>query len=1207
MPRFSLVLILLLILCVPALAQTAAEMRKRALEFYQDGHYQQAQELAEQAYQQSLKTHGEVHEVTADCLHTQAEAVYSLGEYEASIALYRRVFEIRREVLGERAPLTALTLTDLGLPFKKLGRFQEAEKFYRQAYEILKEVEPEGRAMGRTLNNLATLYLELRRFAPASEMLAQAVELKRRSEPGSASLAVSLNGLGYLHFLQKNYQQAADFYAEALEIDLEKLGAEHPETIKVQSNLGVLLLESGELTRAATYLEQALASKRKVFGEQHPSTALAYANLADLNRERRLFEPAAEQYGRALAVQKVQPGSRHPDYALTLNNFGALELLRGRGEAAQQAYEQALEIMEQSYPAGHPRIVLVLKNLAYLYNSRGQDEQVASLVSRVAEAVAAYPGQLSAQLELADFYAGLGRYVDAAQALEKAWQTCRQARGPDDGQTLSVQLRLARLQVRLARWDTAEQSLRDLIGRTEEAGLKVMALAVLADLHRDLGDLEQAYPLLLQALEIGGSLAGSHPAVLEARRLMARVLLVSGRYEEAVAVIRAVLESEQKPEVPVQLEFVEELCFCLWSMGAPEKAEPFLQKCLLARRQYGSENSFESLRTRYLLAQLQGVLGKAKESESQMRSLMPEVQRMHGDSSMKVARIHDGLARALLAQGRLEEAQREARLAESLVHRNLKRVLSFTSEDERLRFRKRAWWVLSSLATVGEPQDLAALALAYKGVVLDSLAEDIRLAQASDDPRRRALVEQLRQASRRLGQLNFEDPQDRSVAGLEAREQKMLDLERRIAELEAELARGTRERRASLRVTPEQVQRALPPDTVLLEFLVYRKVLQSGGTKMWLGAVVLTREEVAWVPLMEEAEVEQLMRVYRRAMRGQGASTALLSRLYEKLWKPVDAHFPAGTKTVVISPDGPINFLSFATLLVGQNTFLSECYQLVYVASGRHLLLGQPARDQGQALLFGGVDFAGQLAPADGRAGPQQRALRGLEFPPLPGSKQECLALRDLLEQVQMPVTLLSGEAAREGRLKNLSEAPHILHLATHGFMVPSEDSDHAPLQLFEEAVLQSPMLRCGLALSGAGATVEAWRSGRAPAHGEDGILNGQEISTLELGDTQLVVLSACDTGLGKVADGEGVLGLRLGFKEAGARNLLMSLWPVADFETVELMRSFYRRWLDGVPAPLALAAAQKEQLLALKRIHGVSGAARLAGPFVLTFQGPLH
>ena len=176
---------------------------------------------------------------------------------------------------------------------------------------------------------------------------------------------------------------------------------------------------------------------------------------------------------------------------------------------------------------------------------------------------------------------------------------------------------------------------------------------------------------------------------------------------------------------------------------------------------------------------------------------------------------------------------------------------------------------------------------------------------------------------------------------------------------------------------------------------------------------------------------------------------------------------------------------------------------------------------------------------------------------------------------------------ALEARLK-AHKSPRILHLATHGFFLPDQERDpeRNAGPRGTGSALENPLLRSGLALAGANT---ARRQGSLPPEAEDGILTAEDVSGMDLLDTELVVLSACETGLGQVRTGEGVFGLRRSFVLAGARGLVMSLWKVPDEQTQELMEDFYRRILNGQLLQSRAEALRAAQL-ALKEKYADPG-----------------
>jgi CHAT domain-containing protein len=334
---------------------------------------------------------------------------------------------------------------------------------------------------------------------------------------------------------------------------------------------------------------------------------------------------------------------------------------------------------------------------------------------------------------------------------------------------------------------------------------------------------------------------------------------------------------------------------------------------------------------------------------------------------------------------------------------------------------------------------------------------------------------------------------------------------------------------------------------------------------------------------------------------------------------------PSQTKRIIISPDGELNFISFATLLTKDKQFLAQTYDVQYVASGRDLLRQIKPSTAKEVLLFANPDFGfastPMLAKADnGSFDPSSKSIRGSEkrdvedwnFESLTGTQKESDELiKEFTGWGWKPSDFTAKEATKEALLK--IHSPYILHLATHGFFAKEDPTSaitepEASLNdgqsVTKSKFFKNPMHRSGLALAGAQTTIEAWKRDEVPAVENDGILTAEDVSTLDLQGTWLVTLSACDTGSGEARAGEGVMGLRRGFIQAGAQNLLMTLWPISDEVTVQIMSDFYEAAHRTGNAPEALAEVQREWLLKLRTEKGLAQAVNLAGPFIMSSQG---
>jgi CHAT domain-containing protein len=527
----------------------------------------------------------------------------------------------------------------------------------------------------------------------------------------------------------------------------------------------------------------------------------------------------------------------------------------------------------------------------------------------------------------------------------------------------------------------------------------------------------------------------------------------------------------------------------------------------------------------------------------------------------------------------------------------------------------------------GSEIDLAAAVIRYKGAVLDSVIEDRLVAEASRDPDDRKVIEQLQSTRQQLGKLLLQTAHEESAET----NRRIEELQKQAEGTEAKLTQKVShlgEARRSLNVTIEQVQSALPENTALVEYLRYWHYLTFRQREPRFAAIVLyPRRPPVFVRLGKAQEIETLVRRYQTLVRRSSEDEELsanLSALDRAVWEPVEHVLPQEIRRLIISPDGQLNFLGFSTLLTPDKRFLAENFIVQYAASGRDLLHDSKRSQNNGVIVFANPDFqlndSRMLAGADSQSsrnapgrlrGPETRDMEDLSFPALAGTQAECDQLAAKFKGWNWKTTDLSRAAATKEALLN-AHSPYILHLATHGFFEqgPRTETKLEPqLANFAPTFTLSrffvnPMHRSGLALAGAETTLEAWKRGDVPPIETDGIVTAEDISTIDLKDTWLVTLSACDTGSGEARAGEGVLGLRRGFIEAGAQNLLMTLWPISDQFTVQIMSDFYEAAHKSGDAPLALATVQRDWLVRLRKEKGLAQAVNLAGPFIMNSQG---
>ena len=376
----------------------------------------------------------------------------------------------------------------------------------------------------------------------------------------------------------------------------------------------------------------------------------------------------------------------------------------------------------------------------------------------------------------------------------------------------------------------------------------------------------------------------------------------------------------------------------------------------------------------------------------------------------------------------------------------------------------------------------------------------------------------------------------------------------------------------------QQIQLGLPESTALLEMVRYRPFdprIETPDKSRWgsprYGVYLIRRTSATvYIDYGEAEPIEKLITEFRRALTRPRGTLArdLGRRLDTLLMQPVRPHLGAITH-LMLAPEGLLNLIPFGALMDEDNRYLLESVSFNYLNSGRDLLrLENDEKPRSPALVIANANFdGGEHVTGDLSLGlPQSvrsRDLANAKFDSLPGTAGEAQALKQILPDA----VVLTGVQATETSLKQV-KGPRILHLATHGFFLEDLEANQGVSAHGSKSghVLENPMLRSGLAFAGANIR----RSGN-----DDGFLTALEAAGLDLVGTKLVVLSACETGVGDVKNGEGVFGLRRGFIVAGAETMLMSLWQVDDEATKSLMIEYYRRLAQGEGRAEALRQAQ--------------------------------
>ena len=409
---------------------------------------------------------------------------------------------------------------------------------------------------------------------------------------------------------------------------------------------------------------------------------------------------------------------------------------------------------------------------------------------------------------------------------------------------------------------------------------------------------------------------------------------------------------------------------------------------------------------------------------------------------------------------------------------------------------------------------------------------------------------------------------------------------------------------SEIEITWSDIRNTLKNDECAIEILKFNYCDDNWKDSTLYAALILRHEFKApkFIYLFEEKILESLVQKHLIS-----SDSSFLNQLYgyadngknlqELIWAPIDTLLK-GIKTIYIAPSGIFNTINLAALPLNNSIRLGDRYKIRFVGStGDILSLKEQYISNSsikKAWLFGGVDydkisFTLPKFIAKNEFNPSlysnQITRSGIEkWNYLQNTFYEASSIDTMLKNNKITTLFINGKLASKTALKNISgeSNPYILHIATHGYFFPNikkqtEDLTFTKLSSKQDVLKMSdnPMLRSGLIFAGANKTWSMPNNENDST--DDGILTAFEISNLDLGQAKLVVMSACETGLGDINGSEGVFGLQRAFKLAGANNIIMSLWKVPDAQTKELMKMFYQNCFKGLSISDALRTAQTE------------------------------
>jgi tetratricopeptide (TPR) repeat protein len=763
---------------------------------------------------------------------------------------------------------------------------------------------------------------------------------------------------------------------------------------------------------------------------------------------------------------------------------------QGKYAEAEPLFQRALRIREKALGPDHTDVATVLNNLALLYDHQSKYASAEPLYERalhIDEKVLGteHPGVARDLNNLATLYFHQGKYAEAEPLYQRAFSIDEKAFGPYSSEV-------------------------------------AIDLDNLGFLYVREGNYTRAVPLYQFAQRIDEKVLGpDHPDLAAVLKSLADLYVIASIYTEAEPLYQRALQIDEKalgPEHPDVANVLNSLAELFYIEGKYTEAEPLYQRALRI-----NEKAF-------------------------------------GADHPNVAANLNNLALLYSNQGKYREAETLYQQAFDNLFQQFQYNFTYMSEKERLGFLDTVadyfpgYFSFVHRFRDKDPQLIGSmynLLLWEKGFVAASIADMRRQVEASGDKDALKLLDHLSQKRTQIAALLNVTPPDRELwlKQIDQLKTEANDIEKALVARSSAFA----EKKKLDKATWQQVRDALQPGEAAVEFARFRYYDKKWTDTSYYVALVVTREtkdQPQYIFLGDNKQIEgDALIGFQRAVQSRGASrdqqaTLPGTQAYDLIWKPLETAL-AGKTRVYLSPDGILNQVPLGIIPAPDGKLQMERYDLRLLSSTKDLLRSTPPPAAATALLVGDPAFdlseEQQLAAMRKLALPQQEAPvlmaalspddrsrdlgNGVTLKRLPGTGAEVNAIAQLMKDRNWKPYIFTNDLALK-RVVEQASSPRVVHLATHGFFLSDQQikTDRIGLEDRQPSGLEDPMLRSGLYFAGADRTL----AGKPTAQGLDnGVLTAMEVGSLNLRGTELVVLSACDTGRGDVKNGEGVLGLR--------------------------------------------------------------------------------
>ncbi|HEX5153108.1 MAG TPA: CHAT domain-containing tetratricopeptide repeat protein [Parafilimonas sp.] len=983
------------------------------------------------------------------------------------------------------------------------------------------------------------------------------------------------------------------------------------------NNLGVLYNRkwqqktAGDDAKALELIEKALIIRKKVLGEEHPAYAESLFRISEVYAKRGENEKALSIMLHAFAIREKIKSA--PDAFYTDNLFLLAEVCKGlkKYDTAMLLYEQEISIRKKIegegayyalrlYYTGDLVMYLWQYQKAFVYFTQALDITRRTLGSENLQYAYCVEGIAGYYYAIAEYEKAVPLYLESLGIKERLY-------GKEYFDIPLTLHNLAATYFKMARYEQAIPCFRRTLAICKKSPLTLpenyaYELSWLALLYQKIGNYDKALSFYKQALDIPGyKQQGLRYAVTLSN--MADVYAHSNESRQALSCLDQAkqitknIKGEQSPEYAGILYSVAAF---YEKLNRYETAMQLCRQTLAIRKTILGEAHPQYASSLCQLGSVYMNMKKMDSANSCFTQALEIQKEILGEEHPDYIKTLNYLALSQISTNNTAAALTMVK-ANRLELKYIARTYTSLSEQEKMELEKDQYIQFSYLPSfvyennIDNPEVLQQLyinELVLKSMVLNDQQSLLHSIRKSGDTAVIGLYNEWRVNKVLIGKQLLK-PIGERLYNLDSIIETTNQMEQELSRISVSF----RQQHEAPSLT--NISARLLQGEAAVEFIKFRVYNRKWTDSVMYGALVLRAGSgaPAFVPLFEE---KQLLNVLSKAGKNENAVNRFYSQaldngkdssgnaLYRLTWMPLEKYLP-GVHTIYYAPAGLLHRIAFKALPVDPSHCLIDKYSLDQMLSTRAVALPETLVRKPSAInVWGDINYNLQKDDTDNhlyttvQRGLEEdwyentddadrydtAALQSFKWPSLYGARVEMDSIKSLFVNAGMNVTVTTDSLATEEMFKKLDgNSPQLLHIATHGFFWGTKDRFNSRFTL-----QQDPMFRSGLVLAGGN---EIWDTQKRAGGKDDGILTSYEIANLDLGNTDLIVLSACETALGDLQGNEGVIGLQRAFKTAGVKQMILSLWKVPDKETVELMTVFYKHLIEGRSPAESLRAAQ--------------------------------